>query len=105
MMMATKEGTLNMASHRSRGGMVELKTTKFAGLEMGSTKLAAFATSAHEKRYGSGGALARLTAVNTAGVRTTAVASLDMKTVTSTPTAKIRVNSLADDPFADLTAK
>jgi hypothetical protein len=50
MTMATNEGTLNIASHRSRGGMIELKTTRLAGFEMGRTKLAAFATRAHEKR-------------------------------------------------------
>jgi hypothetical protein len=48
--METAEGMLNIASHRTKGGIAELNTTRFAGFEIGSTKLAAFATNAHEKR-------------------------------------------------------
>lgn len=54
---------------------------------MGSTKLAALAINAQANSKGSGSALAFLAATNTAGVSTTAVASLDMKVVTTTPVA------------------
>ena len=50
-------------------------------------KDAAFAISAHTNRYGSGGTFALRTAARMAGVSTTAVASLDMKMVTSVPIA------------------
>jgi hypothetical protein len=61
--------------------------TKFAGLEIGSTKLAALAMNAHMKRYGSGSTRAAVAAAYTAGVSTTAVASFDRNTVTIVPTA------------------
>jgi hypothetical protein len=59
---------------------------RFAGFEIGSTKLAAFATNAHASTYGSGSAFALRIAAATAGVRTTAVASFESTIVTSTPT-------------------
>jgi hypothetical protein len=52
---------------------------------MGRTNEAAFAINAQAKRYGSGGTLAFRTAARMAGVNTTAVASFDMKIVTSVP--------------------
>ena len=52
------EATPNSPSHVNRTGIRCPKTTRFAGLEMGSTKLAAFAMNAQMKRKGKGGALA-----------------------------------------------
>ena len=63
------------------------KITRLAGLEIGSTKLAALAMKAHMKRYGSGLDAGAVAAAYTAGVSTTAVASFDSNTVTSVPTA------------------
>jgi hypothetical protein len=63
------------------------KITRFAGFEIGSTKLAALAVKAQMKRYGSGVAPAARAAAYTAGVSTTAVASFDKSTVTTVPTA------------------
>ena len=52
--MDAMEGRVNMASQRARGGMLEWKTTRLAGLEMGSTKLAALAMKAQAKQIGHG---------------------------------------------------
>ena len=76
----------------------------FAGLEMGSTKLAALATNAQMKRKGSGLTSALRVAAYTAGVSTTAVASLERNVVTTTPTAKMSRKSRAGDRRAALTA-
>src|SRR3954471_13948283 len=62
--------------------MLPQNTTRFAGFEIGSTKLAAFAMSAQIKRYGSGSAFDFFTAARTAGGSTTAVASFNIKPVT-----------------------
>src|SRR5580704_522831 len=75
------DGNVNAASQCAREGMRVRNTTRLAGLEMGSTNEAALAISAHAKRYGNGSAFDLRTAENTAGVNTTAVASLDMKIV------------------------
>jgi hypothetical protein len=56
------------------------------GFEIGSTKLAAFATNAQTYSSGSGSVFARRAAANTAGVSTTAVASFDRNTVVTVPT-------------------
>src|ERR1700735_1793248 len=74
-------------SHAPRGGIWLWNTTRFAGLEIGRRKEAALAIKAQTKRYGRGFTLALRTAVKIAGVRTTAVASFDMKIVTIVPTA------------------
>ena len=71
---------------------------------MGRTKLAAFATNAQMKRYGKGFARAALAAANTAGVRTTAVASFDSNAVTSVATTKTRANKRDAEPLASFTA-
>jgi len=63
------------------------KTTRLAGLEMGKTKLAAFAMKAQASKYGLGCTPARRTTASTAGVSTTAVASFESKAVTMVPTA------------------
>ena len=81
------DGTPNAISHWPRGGIPWRKTTRFAGFEIGRTKEAAFAMRAQVKRYGSGFTRALRTTVRMAGVRTTAVASFDMKMVTSVPIA------------------
>ncbi len=85
--MESKDGNVNAASQCASGGMRVRNTTRLAGLEMGSTNEAALAISAQANKYGSGSAFDLRTAVNTAGVNTTAVASLDMKIVTTVPTA------------------
>ena len=60
---------------------------RFAGFEIGRTKLAALAMNAQINIKGSGFfTLAALVAAHTAGVRTTAVASFDIETVTTVPT-------------------
>src|SRR5581483_4432283 len=72
-------------------------TTRLAGLEIGSTKLAALAMKAQTNKYGSGSTFAARVAAYTAGVSTTAVASFDRNTVTSVPTVyTIRNNRDAD---------
>src|SRR6202011_813156 len=81
------EGTPNHSSHRPSGGIWLWKTTRLAGLEIGRTNEAALAMNAHTRRYGSGSTLALRTATRIAGVSTTAVASFDMTTVTTVPTA------------------
>src|SRR5471032_659617 len=75
-----------------------------AGLEIGSTKLAALATSAQTNSSGSGGVFAFLAAANTAGVSTTAVASFDKNAVITTPTRYTSTNSLRGEPCAWFTA-
>src|SRR6201996_8354433 len=82
----SRDGTQKSASHVPSGGIPVWKTTRFAGFEIGSTKLAAFAIKAQTNRYGSGETFALRTAVRIAGVKTTAVASFDMNMVTSVPT-------------------
>ena len=71
-----------------------------AGFEIGSTKLAALATNAQMNSNGSGGVFAFLAAANTAGVRTTAVASLERNAVITTPTRYTSTNSLRGEPCA-----
>ncbi len=80
--------------------------TRFAGLETGSTKLAAFATKAQMNKHGRGSRTfaARVTA-KTAGVSTTAVASLDKNTVTTTPTPYTSANSRRAEPRASRLAR
>ena len=46
----SSDGTPKSASHRPSGGIPLWKTTRFAGFEIGSTKLAAFAISAHTNK-------------------------------------------------------
>ena len=48
--MARIDGTVNSASQRLSSGMCSAKTTRLAGLEIGSTKLAALAMKAQENR-------------------------------------------------------
>jgi hypothetical protein len=79
------DGTPKSASHVPSGGIPIWKTTRFAGFEICNTKLAAFAIKAQTNKYGSGETFAFRTADKIAGVNTTAVASFDMKMVTSVP--------------------
>ncbi len=61
--------------------------TRLAGFEIGNTNEAALAMKAQTSRYGSGcSAFAARATAATAGVSTTAVASLDRNTVTIVPT-------------------
>src|ERR1700727_2909531 len=76
------DGIRKVRSQVSRGGRCPSKTTIFAGLEIGRTKLAAFAIKAQANKYGRASTFAFRTAAYTAGVRTTAVASLERNTVT-----------------------
>ena len=46
----TNAGSANAASQWARGGIAPANTTRFAGLEIGRKKDAAFATMAHAKR-------------------------------------------------------
>ena len=48
--MAASDGSANARNQASSGGMCSPKTTRLAGLEIGSTKLAALAISAHANR-------------------------------------------------------
>jgi hypothetical protein len=48
--MASSEGRANRPSQRTSGGMCSAKTTRFAGFEIGSTKLAALAMKAQMNR-------------------------------------------------------
>ncbi len=73
------------ASQCPKGGSCRSNTTRLAGFEMGRTKLAALAISAHASRCGRGSTLARRSAASTAGVITTAVASFESSAVTTTP--------------------
>lgn len=80
--------------------------TRFAGLEIGSTKDAALAIRAQMNRKGSGFlTFAVLMAAATAGVSTTAVASFDRKIVTIVPTPKIKRNSRCGEPAARFVAR
>ena len=80
-------------------------TTRLAGFETGSTKLAALAISAQANKCGKGRlSWAVLAAASTAGVSTTAVASLDMKVVTTMPTPYTMQNSRLAEPWARRTA-
>ena len=47
---ASTEGSANIASHCVSGGMCSAKTTRLAGFEIGSTKLAALAMKAQIRR-------------------------------------------------------
>src|ERR1700688_2634830 len=78
----SSDGTPNDRSHLLSGGIWSSKTTRFAGLEMGRRNDAALAMNAQTKREGRGATLDLRTAVRIAGVKTTAVASLDMSIVT-----------------------
>ena len=80
------DGAAKCASQTPSAGMCAPYSTRFAGFEIGSTKLAALATSAQLYNSGIGSAFARRAAARTAGVSTTAVASLDRNTVVTTPT-------------------
>lgn len=80
------DGIAKWASHTPSDGMRAPYSTRFAGFEIGSTKLAAFATNAQMYSSGSGSAFARRAAAMTAGVSTTAVASFDRKIVVTVPT-------------------
>src|ERR1039458_2260274 len=73
--MEAPEGSRKMCNHIPSGGMCCPKTTRLAGLEIGKTKLAAFAMNAQASKYGLGLTLALRTTARTAGVSTTAVAS------------------------------
>jgi hypothetical protein len=73
--MEAAEGRRKIRNHIPSGGMCWLKTTRLAGLEIGKTKLAAFAINAQANKYGLGLTLALRTTERTAGVRTTAVES------------------------------
>src|ERR1700744_403021 len=81
------DGIPNHSSHRLRGGIWSWKTTRLAGFEIAKTNDAALAMKAHTNRYGRGSIFALRTATRIAGVRTTAVASLDIRMVTTVPTA------------------
>src|ERR1700722_1269930 len=85
-MIDSSDGTPKSAIQRASGCIPVWKTTRFAGFEIGNTKLAAFAINAQTNKYGSGETFALRTAVRIAGVSTTAVASFDMKIVTRVPT-------------------
>ena len=56
--IATTDGSAKMRSHSDSGGICVPNTTRLAGLEIGSTKLAALAMNAQMNRYGSGSTLA-----------------------------------------------
>ena len=75
-----------------------------AGFEIGSTKLAALATNAQTNSSGSGGVFAFFAAANTAGVSTTAVASLERNAVMTTPTQVHEHEQLRGELRAWLTA-
>ena len=102
--IAASAGTEKRRSQSTSGGMCSPYRTRFAGFEIGSRKLAALATKAQMKRYGSGSTRALRVAASTAGVSTTAVASFDRKIVTTMPTTKIAANRRRGDPRAWLTA-
>ena len=57
-MIAATEGSAKIRSQSASGGICWPNTTRLAGLDIGSTKLAAFAMNAQMKRYGSGSTLA-----------------------------------------------
>src|SRR6202140_5692607 len=93
------DGSTKVRSHSDSGGICVPNTTRLAGLEIGSTKLAALAMKAQMNRYGSGSTLAARVAAYTAGVSTTAVASFDSNTVTTVPTRyTIRNRGFAERP-------
>src|ERR1700761_6420620 len=50
----SSDGTPKSAIQRASGGIPVWKTTRFAGFEIGNTKLAAFAINAQANKYGSG---------------------------------------------------
>src|ERR1700733_4385866 len=84
--IAATDGTRKIRNHIPSGGNCSPNPTRFAGLEIGKTKLAAFAISAHASKYGFGATFTRRTTASTAGVSTTAVASLERNAVTTVPT-------------------
>src|SRR5206468_9724373 len=66
--IAMIEGSRNRWNHSPRPGICPPNTTRLAGFDTGSTKLAAFAISAQANRCGSGfSSLAALAAASTAG--------------------------------------
>ena len=92
-----------LATRRAREDLPP-NTTRFAGLEIGKTKLAAFATKAQIKSNGMARVRALRAAASTAGVKTTAVASLERKIVMTVPAAKINAKRRRAEPRATLTA-
>ena len=77
------------------------KSPKFAGFENGKTNEAAFATKAQAYRYGSGSTPEDDKAAKTAGVRTSAVVSLESRAVTHAAAAKTsKKRRLRDVPAA-----
>ena len=56
-----------MPNHADSGGIPSAKNSRFDGLAIGNRKLAALATSAQAKTYGSGSASVRASATSTAG--------------------------------------
>src|SRR5581483_3444091 len=83
--MAMRDGPRKLASHTPSGGMLLANTTRLAGFDIGRRKLAALAMNAQASRYGSGSVCAFRAAAYTAGVSTTAVASLERRAVTTIP--------------------
>ncbi len=102
--IASSEGSAKAAIHAPSVGMVPPYSTRLAGLEIGSTKLAALAISAQANSIGSGLAPALRAAAYTAGVSTTAVASLDRNAVTTMPTPNTTANKRRGEPLARFTA-
>src|SRR6187402_3443770 len=98
--MDSTEGTMNRPIHRDNAGVWLPYRTRLAGFEIGKTKLAAFAMNAHTNNKGKGFVSAFFAAAKTAGVSTTAAASLDRNVVTATPTKYTSKNKRAGDPFA-----
>ena len=85
---AASEARPNEANQAPSGGIPSAKKSRFEGLAIGSSVLAALATSAHAKTYGSAPPPARSvlpSAASTAGVSTTIVASLERNAVVTTP--------------------
>ena len=72
--IASTEARPNIAIQTPRGGMCSRYTTRFAGFEIGRTKLAALAMNAQIIRYGSGRALAARVVARMAGASTPTLA-------------------------------
>src|SRR5471030_1301798 len=98
--MESSEGTMKRPIQSDSAGVWLPYRTRLAGLDIGKTKLAAFAMNAQTNSRGNGFVSAFFAAANTAGVSTTAAASLDRKVVTTTPTRYTRRNKRAGDPLA-----
>ncbi len=99
------DASVNDASHGPSAGTRSAKNSKFDGFAIGSTKLAAFATSAHANTYACGRASVRATASSTAGVSTTIVASFDRNAVVTTPAPYTSNSSREREPRAACTAR